>query len=294
MKNVIISKFSNYKSASPIENISLYDWFRDDRYKDLVYYIRTLSDKNEIRKLKSELPCITPSGEFTSRNAKALIQHSGFICIDIDGADNLHLNDFVNVRDQLKKIKNISYVALSVSGKGVFCLIPIKFPEKHKEHFEALKILFLKFKITIDKSCGDVSRLRGYSYDENDYINENATVFEHILEYKHEKSHKRINSKIRDNEIKEKMTFSKVMRIVNKLNDSSIDMTENYDQWFQIGCALANEFGDEGRDIFHLVSQNHSKYHFDECDRFFTNCLEKKYSYGIGTFFYWTEQYGII
>lgn len=292
MRNIVVSMFLNYKSTVPT-HINLWDWLCDDTHKDLVRKIRTLSDKDEVKKLKSQLPCITPSGTFTLRNANGLIQHSGFICIDVDGGDNIHLNDFSKVRDELKKIKNISYVGLSVSGKGVFCLIPIKFPEKHKEHFEALKIQFTNIGITIDKACSDVSRLRGYSCDENAYFNENAVVFEQFFEYKSEKVPKRIGSKLRGNLINEKATFNKVMRVVSKLNNSSTDITKNYEQWFQIGCALANEFGEEGRDIFHLVSQNHPKYHTDTCDSFFTNCLERGYGYGIGTFFHWAEYSGI-
>jgi hypothetical protein len=293
MKNVIISKFSSYKSTQPT-NINLWDWLCDDTYKNVVCKIRTMSDKDEIKKLKSQLPCITPSGKFMLRNANALILHSGFICIDIDGSDNCHLNDFAKVRDELKKIKNISYVALSVSGKGVFCLIPIKFPEKHKEHFEALKIQFSNIGITIDKSCGDVSRLRGYSYDENAHFNENAIVFEHFVEYKSEKVPKINSATIRGSRINEKKTHSKVMRVVHKLNNSSTDITKNYQQWLEIGCALANEFGEEGRDIFHLVSQNHPAYSSDACDSLFTNCLEGRYNYGIGTFFYWAEHSEIV
>jgi hypothetical protein len=288
MINIIVSRFSNIKSTNPTST-TYRDWFCDVTHKDSVCKIRTMSDKEEIRKLKSQLPCITPSGEFMLRNANALIKHSGFICIDIDGGDNLHLNDFAKVRDELKKIKNIYYVSLSVSGKGVFCFIPIKFPEKHKEHFEALKIQFSNIGITIDKSCGDVSRLRIYSYDENAYLNENAVVFEKFFEYKSGKASKQISPNTRGNQINEKTTYSKVMRVVNKLNSSSTDITKNYEQWFQIGCALANEFGEEGRDIFQLVSQNHPKYHFDKCDSFFTNCLEGGYGYGIGTFFHWAE-----
>ena len=291
MINVIVSKFSNYKSTVPT-SVNLRDWLCDVAHKDMVCKIRTMSDKDEIRKLKSQLPCITPSGEFMLRNASALIRHSGLICIDIDGGDNLHLNDFKKVRDELKKIKNIYYVALSVSGKGVFCLIPIKFPEKHKEHFEALKIQFLNIGITIDKSCGDVSRLRGYSYDENAYCNENAVVFEQFFEYKSEKAPKRSSPNTRGNQNNGKTTHSKVMSVVTELNNTSTDITKTYEHWFQIGCAFASEFGEEGRDIFHLVSQNHPKYHSSECDRLFTNCIEAGYSYGIGTFFYLVEQSG--
>lgn len=292
MKKTIVSKFTNYRSTSPT-SINLWDWLHDDSYKDFVYKIRTLSDKDQIRKLKSELPCITPSGQFMLRSATALLEHSGYICIDIDGGDNLHLTDFENVKNELKKVKNISYTALSVSGKGVFCLIRIKYPHKHKEHFEALKIQFSNIGITIDKACADVSRLRGYSYDENAYFNEEAIIFEQVFEYKNTRVVQKEAFDLEKKYGSENTTHSKVMRIINKLNTSRIDITENYEQWFQIGCALANEFGEEGRDMFHLVSEIHSEYKPGVCDTTFSSCLKGGYAYGIGTFFHWAEQYGV-
>ena len=52
------------------------------------------------------------------------------MCIDIDAKDNLHILDFAACRNDLAKIKNIMYAGLSVSGNGVFALIPIRYPEK--------------------------------------------------------------------------------------------------------------------------------------------------------------------
>lgn len=291
MKKIIVSKFKNYESTSPID-IDLFEWLNDTTHKETVLKIRNLTDKTEIKKLKSKLPCITPSGTFIIRNDNGLIQHSGFICIDIDGADNIELGDFSNVRDELTKIKNIFYTGLSVSGNGVFCLIPIKYPEKHKEHFEALKMQFKRIGIVIDKACRNVSRLRGYSYDPEAYLNKEATTFNQTIEFKKSEPYTNKKEIIYDNSNSESNTFQKVMRIVNDINESGIDITEKYEQWFQIACALANEFGEEGRDFFHLVSQHHPKYHSDTVDLKFSECLKNPYSYNIGTFFYWAEEYG--
>jgi hypothetical protein len=298
MKNTIISRFSNIKSKIP-ENVILWDWLNDTTYKNSVLRIRTLTEKEEIRKLKSQLPCVTISGQFMLRNSNALIKHSGYICIDIDGGDNLHLNDFCKVRDELIKIKNIAYAALSVSGKGVFCLIPIKYPEKHKEHFEALKIQFLKIGITIDKACSDVSRLRIYSFDSDAYFNESPVTFNQVFEYKpvkkneSKKAFEESKPNLKKTYLNGNTTHSRVMKVADKVSNSGVDMTENYEQWFQIGCALANEFGEDGREMFHLVSQNHSGYQEVYCNTIFSDCLGGGYSYSIGTFFYWASQYGI-
>jgi hypothetical protein len=294
MNNIYVSQFKNYKSTNPIET-SLLNWFKDGTFSKEVEKIRNLSDKSERDILKSNLPCITPSGTFTERKASGLIKHSGYICIDIDEKDNPEIIDFRLLRNELRNITNVAYSSLSVSGKGVFCLIPIKFCDKHKEHFESLKICFEKLGIIIDKSCGDVSRLRGYSYDPDAYFNEDAVLFEQIYDYrKIVEQSLTITPHINHNKKSfENITKKRVLKIISEINISSIDITENYEQWFQIGCSLANEFGEDGRDMFHLISKNHPKYHFDSCDRHFNTCLNSNYSYTIGTFFHYAEQYGL-
>ena len=290
MKNIFVSLFSGYKNPVPEKSISLYEYFTDHTHKDIVNHIRTLTDKKEIGSWKSKLPAITVSGLFQTRHSLALIKHSGYICIDIDGGDNPSIEDFAMLRDELKKIINVAYASLSVSGKGVFCLIPLKDVDKHKEHFEALRLNFKTLGIVIDKSCSDVSRLRGYTYDPDAYYNENAIVYSQVIEYKPNVP-KSIPSKLMiNNKYKQgNSTHSKVMQIISKINETGTDITLNYEQWFQIACALANEFGEEGRNMFHLVSQNNPEYRFEESDNKFNQCLQNSYGYNIGTFFYWAS-----
>ncbi|WP_165830146.1 BT4734/BF3469 family protein [Flavobacterium hydrophilum] len=295
MKNIIVSKFQNYRNPVPEKNVNLFEYLTDNTYKNIVEHIRTLTDKDEIKLYKSKLPAVTISGTFSTRNKIGLIQHSGHICIDIDGGDNSHIKDFKFVRDELKKIHNVSYASLSVSGRGAFCIIPIKNPEKHAEHFEALKIIFERFGIIIDKACKDVTRLRGYSYDPDAYFNEDAVVFTQLIEYKTKNSNTSNTKKdfTASYSIKGNSTQAKVMKIINQINLKKIDMTDDYNDWFQIACALANEFGEEGRDMFSLVSQNNSSYHPDIADNMYTECLERNYPFTIGTFFHLAEKHGL-
>ena len=298
----MISKFAGYRNPIPVTSISLYEFFTDYSHKDIVKYIRTLDDKEEIKLMKAKLPAITVSGLFQTRNALGLINHSGYICVDIDGADNKHISDFNMIRDELKKCLNIAYASLSVTGRGVFCLIPLKEPEKHKEHFEALKIIFKTFGITIDKACGDVTRLRGYSYDPDAYFNENAVTFTQTVEHQAETSHTRppktiINTshnKIGNSTNKAgNNTHSRVMKIITEINSKGIDITESYHDWFQVACALGHEFGESGRDMFLLVSQNNPSYNPDAADNLFSECLQRNYSITIGTFFHLAGAHGI-
>ena len=296
MKNTHISKYKNVRSTFP-ETISLWDWLNDNSLKNEVNYIRSIDNKEDYQREKSKLPCATLSGLFkdNERNVKGLTSHSGYICIDIDGNDNKGITDFKKLRDEIKNVINIAYSGLSVGGKGVFCLIKIKYPEKHKEHFEALKICFEKVGIIIDKACSDITRLRFYSWDDDAYFNEEAVEFEQIYEFRKiiEKSLSITPYKKLSNNGSENATKNRVVKIISRISASSIDITENYEQWFQIGCSLANEFGEEGREFFQLVSQNYPKYHSEATDRLFNQCIEKSYSYKIGTFFHYAEQYGL-
>jgi hypothetical protein len=302
MQNILVSLYLGYTNPVPQKSITLFEYFTDDTHKKTVEYIRTLTDKKEITKLKSKLPAITVSGLFQTRHAIGLINHSGYICIDIDGGDNPHISDFNMLRDEFKKCLNVAYAALSVSGKGVFCLIPLKEPEKHKEHFEALKIIFKTFGITIDKGCGDVTRLRGYSYDPDAYFNKDAVTFTQTVEHQAKSTHTRppkaiINTshnKIGNSSNKAgNNTHNRVMKIITEINSKGIDITESYHDWFQIACALANEFGESGRDMFLLVSQNNPGYNPDAADNLFSECLQRNYPITIGTFFHLAGAHGL-
>ena len=178
-----ISVFENYMNPVPDGNIHIRAFVNDvlnGTFKNEVEKIRAAKDKN---KLKSKLPAVTISGTFTKRANDCLIRHSGFICIDIDtkpeGAK------WEALRDTAGSWDNVYFSALSVSGNGLFLIIPILKPEKHRQHFEALRIEFDKMGISIDKACKDVARLRGVSYDPAAIFNPNAKPYRNIYQPKH-------------------------------------------------------------------------------------------------------------
>jgi hypothetical protein len=291
-QNVTVSLFKNYQSTTP-KDVNLWEWLKDDSLKAEIEHLRKLDNKEERRKVKASLPGITPSGTFMIRAEAGLREHSGFICIDIDGQDNPEVHDFDHLRDQVKNIVNVAYCGLSASGQGVFCLIPIKCTDKHKQHFEALKRCFEHFGIIIDKGCGDVSRLRGYSYDPKAYFNMNAITYSQLKERDLKPS---ISSMAKKKPVFERdsNTKIKVDKIISNILATGTDITGAYDQWFKIGCALANEFGEEGRGLFHSVSQFGDNYKIHETDNQFTKCLESSYDINIGTFFHWAAESGLI
>ncbi len=71
---------------------------------------------------------------------------------------------------------------------------------------------------------------------------------------------------------------------------------DSYDDWFRIGCALADGLGEEGRIYFHSVSAISSKYNKDDCDRQYGACLNGSKpddKIAIATFFYYAKEAGV-
>lgn len=258
-------------------------------YKDDILRLRTVFDKDERNALKRSLPQATISGVFSPTRAKNnLSQHSGLICVDIDAKDNPDILDWETLKQDLSVLPQIAYCALSVSGKGLFLVIPLRYPEKHLQQFRQLQIDFQKMGIMIDSACSDITRLRCLSYDEHPIINENATLYEGV--YVERPKHKSFPTCfIYEGE----NTSAEVAVCCRKIQQCGIDITASYDDWLKVGCALAT-LGESGRSLFHICSRQNAKYNAAKTDKMFTDLLRRNYQQvNIGTFFWMCKQYGI-
>ena len=80
-------------------------------------------------------------------------------------------------------------------------------------------------------------------------------------------------------------TRARVERLVQQIVERRIDITQEEGDWFRLACAFANEFGEEGREYFHAISQFYPGYELREADRKFDHVLKGKYRrIGIGAF----------
>lgn len=258
-------------------------------YKDDILRLRVVFDKEKRNALKRSLPQATISGVFSPTRAKNnLSQHSGLICVDIDAKDNPDILDWETLKQDLSVLPQIAYCALSVSGKGLFLVIPLRYPEKHLQQFRQLQIDFRKMGIMIDSACSDITRLRCLSYDEHPIINENATLYEGV--YVEKPKHKSFPTCfIYEGE----NTSAEVAVCCRKIQQCGIDITASYDDWLKVGCALAT-LGESGRSLFHICSRQNAKYNAAKTDNMFTDLLRRNYQQvNIGTFFWMCKQYGI-
>lgn len=88
--------------------------------------------------------------------------------------------------------------------------------------------------------------------------------------------------------------FAQAREVVNRITQTGIDLTDDYNDWFRIGSALANGLGESGRELYHELSQMSSKYNTAECDKKYDNCLRTgNGSITLGTFFQMAKDAGI-
>lgn len=285
--NINISAYRDINGVLPKE-VNLLTWLTSDKHREKVEQIRQIQDEGLQKDIKKTLPAITPAGTFSYRKADGLLQHSGFIAFDVDLADNLHISNFDDLKNQISHIANVAYCGLSVRGKGYWGLVPIpaSTPEEHKWRFNALRDDLKHYRINLDPSGSDVCRLRIYSWDPNAYFNHEAKLYSKIKKPRPQKSNRPIPSDARE----------RVEAILSQIEAQRVDITQGHykDVWFRIAVALANTFNEDGRGYFHTVSKFHPEYSPGKTDRQYDHVLRYKYDkIDINHFFDIASEYGL-
>jgi len=186
-----ITLFENIMNISdphfvPIE--AVLNAIKTGRYKEKVDAIRNCKEDYKIRSLKSNLPCALFSGEFAKpiekkwdngepytsyRDDKSLVQHSGFVPIDIDDVEHIQ-----QAKQTLSKNPYIYALWISSSGKGLHGLVRIGDGNKHTQHYKAL----LEKIPGLDPTARNPSRVLYLSYDPDIYINSSSSTFYDIIQ----------------------------------------------------------------------------------------------------------------
>lgn len=232
--------------------------------------LRQATDPTEQRTLKDNLPACTISGLFASRSADSLTTATHLICIDIDAKDNTHIPDFDTLKEQIKACPYVLFCGLSARGKGYFCIIQIADHSKFLGHFLCLERDFRRAGIVIDNSCKNINRLRYASYDPEPYINLDAVAYDRIVEA----PKRAIQAAVSGDQIRNAYRLGALTTL---LNEQGKDITEQYQDWFLIACAITNEFKEAGRPMFHELSKNYVGYTSSRTDLEYDKALRHQY-----------------
>ena len=177
----MVTIFKNFNEVVEHKSLStILDEIKTGKYKHAIIYLRkSLSEKKQeaYDKAKKSLPAFTPSAKFVGgRKLEFLAEYSNCIILDIDKLSIVDLQNASHLANQ-SEFTFASFI--SPSGNGLKILVKIDTPKtEHKETFLKVQAHYESIlKLEIDKSGKDLTRLCFYSFDENLYLNENATVF---------------------------------------------------------------------------------------------------------------------
>ena len=249
------------------------------QHKDTIDHIRSIEDKSERNRLKTTL---LPSGSIsvcltTRESSKPLdqriTQYNPLIVLDFD-----NLPDIEAAKQTLASLPYIYYAGLSVSGRGLFAIIPIAAADhtQHKTYFHALEKEMQTLGLTIDKACKDVTRLRVISYDENPYINPDCTTYTLYETATPEQDPEETTT--------EDLEALRLEEHISLWEEQQIPL-DDYDQWITVGMALSR-LGEPGRQAFHRVSRYSDKYTTEATDKAFDNFLHNTKEITLGSFYY--------
>jgi hypothetical protein len=162
---------SNTKPHKAVSLLQIYNAIKGDYYKERTEKLRAISDVARARKFKAaNFDYCTFSGTFESRNDKALIKHSGLLCVDFD-----HLQSVELLRNQLLQDEyfDMQLLFVSPSGDGLKWIISIDATQAtHGDFFTAVANYILQtYGVAVDKSGRDISRACFLPHDPQAFIN---------------------------------------------------------------------------------------------------------------------------
>ena len=217
---------------------------------------------------KRSMPCYTPSGVFEVRNSEGLIKHSGVLCIEWDA-----VADCSELKELLGSLPFIYYAGLSCSGRGVFALIKIAEPTKHREYFKALANYFGGIGYRVDESGKDVCRLRVASFDDTPIFNPDSEVWNELPQVVAP-----IYTPRETTATDERLLLAGVEYITRY----GVDITAGRNNWLSIGSCVKSIMGASGEDVFVALSRYHPQYRESDARKTYRNI--SGVGYGIGVF----------
>jgi len=235
-----------------------------DRSKDEIAY----------KQAKSKVLSFTPSCVCASTTAKEIKQINPLIAVDIDAKDN----EGVSIEEMRKRVNSLPFVmysSLSIGGEGMYALIAIKEENKNdfKGVFKALEEDFIKLGLKLDSSCVNVNRERYMSFDDNEYWNTKCEVYTRKINIPTQVN----TALLRGGDNAKPLTqreYNKVRDMVEDIKANKLQLTKNHTDTLMLANCIANVWGEEGRELIHIIRSQRSGYDENKTDENYTYVLD--------------------
>ena len=280
--------------------------------------LRGIADKAAARAYKGQnFPYITPSGVFTYCNDASLVKHSKVLCIDLDGVEDVEAL-------KRKLIADGHFVTLmafrSPSGNGLkwFILIDLSLAD-HRTWFHAVRNYLLETysdcltEKMVDRQCQNLSRACFLCHDPEIYTGNftgdcNATLSKREptllctfdpnewVKKTQEAPKPTVNRHPSANSqpLHPMEELAKARAVTRELLRKGANIADDYGDYLKLGFALANGLGNEGRELYHQLCSQSSKYRESDCERKWQQCLRQNDGRTtLATFYNMAKQAGV-
>jgi len=293
MPDTVISFYSDIHDTKSKKEYILQYFLSDiktGKWEDFVNKIRLEKDKVKQRAAKKMCPSVTISGHFASeRTDGSLTKHSGFIALDFDD-----LGNDVELFKSLINADPYTYASwTTIRGVGVCVLFRID-GKKHRESFEGIQQYiyekYPEFSPNLDSSCINESRARFVSFDPHLFERHDPYEVPVFKQYPKKEKVQKI----------EKIIYvqSDFERIIQEIQQKHIqiipDDADGYKNLLRCGFALADKFGESGRNYWHSLCHLNKGYSPRTADKRYTSCLKAKGNgVTMGSLYYYVKKAGI-
>lgn len=268
-----ISLFKNSFADEPLESLDFEEFIKrikNGHWSKIVSSLRGKGkDDKSYKRLKSNLPAVTMSGEYKTRDRQTdvkerLKKHSGLIALDIDKKDNFKLR----TQDLVDNQCLAQFVSCGGEGiKIIYLCTPTQDAAVHRRIYDAaVKRLEDKgIKIKVDPIVKSIASLQYVSYDPDAfYFPKSKLVIKPLAAVK----------------VKKRAITEDIASELEQLNSyidalGEEDVTKEYEDWMNVAFGLSYSLGEHGREIFHKLSKNYAGYSESETDEKYDACLER-------------------
>lgn len=270
------SFFKNNKDNKPQGSLSIeqfYEGIKEGTWAKQINLLR-LKRSNAIayKQLKNRLPGVTISALLKSRDvktplAKRLVEHTGYIAIDIDKKDNPNLR----TQDQIDKDAVLEFTSPGGEGKKlIYACQPTMDVAIHRRIFDAIveRLKKLDIAIKIDPVVKSIVGLQYVSSDPDAFYNPKTKLVIKPLP-------PIVRAKVKPDKDRDQI----IMELSDYIkNLGKKDVTKNYEDWLNILFGISYSLGEAGRESLHKICKNYKNYSKLEVDEKFDACLESTQS----------------
>lgn len=222
--NIILPKFSIYFNG--INNIYPTDERNlkvlaeeigsETQLENFTQTLRSMRDKKARTDYKKMFPYVTFSGTFRKRSKEGLINHSSYICIDLDNVGDATRIELI--KKQILQLFTPALIFISPSGNGLKVVFKVDLSQNtHEEYFSALSQYFKsEIKIDIDHSGKDISRACFICYDPEVFYSETPYILNKSFVDTFSTLNQHLPSKIKKQIIDPNLIYQRCVTWVNK------------------------------------------------------------------------------